>query len=309
MNLDTGHIRDSMSCGANVCPYCIHTNVWRWGRALSVAAPSRYAVFTQLSGDWQTDRASIAALFRVLDRKGYRLRAAYTIERNPAGTGFHLNVWWWGPDVPQSLLSEVAVSLGWGQVVHAQRWQGGRNEYGMKDALGYGMKDAVSDAQPSPPGDLSPAQSDYLVLNGGALCHARRGFWRNGVGGEDLGSMRAAFRASFAEEPRKESGQWVMYEGSHLLAHGGTSASETPPAEVGTSEPAPEKSPGLLPAGVQSVSMESLPLFSLEPATVASSVSATTSQSSANVARGHQKWPKDWLVNGGKPPSRRRNCS
>lgn len=301
---DTGAIW-SPSCGVNTCAYCIRTNAWRFTRALGVVKPSRYAVFTLLSGDWQTDRASINALFRALDRKGYRLRAAYTIEENPKKTGFHLNVWWWGPDVPQQLLSDVAQSVGWGEVVYVERWRSGRRDgYGLKDALGYGMKDAVGSSVASP--TLTENQETYLRINGGRLLHARRGFWRNGVGGEDLRTAKAAFRASFGERPERKS-SWVMYSGSQVLAHSPVTA--TPSVEDTPSETAPRPTPGSSSDGAPLVVADPLPLSWPAPAKLTSSGSSTSWESSAPRTPGLPRSHTRRLSSSDPPRTPPRSCS
>lgn len=256
------------TCGANVCPYCIETNVWLWGLALEHAAPERYAVLTGLSGDWQADRANIKRFLRRLRALGYVVNEAHSIEVNPralrdgldyADNPYHLNLWWHGDYVPQRVLSEVAVTVGWKPYVHVTKWASKRRDYGMKEASGrdYGMKEASG--RDGEGGErrwfLTDRQAAYLARNGGALMHASRGFWRDGKDGAPLGSRRAtldAYRRSQGQE-RQVRSSWVMYAGSELLAHvvGSPSSpalgiSTTP---TGTPSTAPAPLPGSPPAG------------------------------------------------------------
>lgn len=179
-----------MSCGSNSCPYCLVSNVWRFGVAMAHSRPSRYAVLTGLpTDDWQTNRAIVNRLWQILERgqggTSYVLRAWYCIEKNPELTGFHVNVWWWGPDVPQAFLSEAWVRAGGGPVVDARRYKSRAEvRYGMKEALDYGMKEALDSADETRRWGLTEKQAAYLARNGGHLMNARRGRcapWRDGT--------------------------------------------------------------------------------------------------------------------------------
>jgi hypothetical protein len=214
----------ALTCGANVCPFCIETNIWLTGRAFELSEPERYAVFTGLSGDWAVDRVKIKSLHKWLDRHGYAVNSAYTIEQNPKLTGFHLNFWWHGDYVSQAYLSEAAVRLGWGPVVHVKRWRTKNRAYGLKEASGseYGMKEAAGSGQEEAVRwTLTERQAGYLSRNGGRLLGARRSFWRDGLAGEALGSKKAAIRASFpsSESHQGPRSQWVVFGGSEVLAH------------------------------------------------------------------------------------------
>lgn len=302
------------TCGANTCPYCIETNVWLWGLALEHAAPERYAVFTGLSGDWQRDRATIKALLRELRRLGYEVHEAHSIEVNPKGTGFHMNLWWHGSYVPQSVLSEVAVKVGLKPYVHVTKWQSRRRDYGMKEASGrdYGMKEASGRGQEVGERSwvLNDRQASYLARNGGALMHASRGFWRDGKGGAPLGTRRAtldAYRRSQGQE-RQARKSWVMYAGSELLAH--VAVSPSSPASGTSTEPpgspstAPPNPPGSRPDGVPSDQAEGLTLHSSPVVTLTCSRSGPTALSTDPVSL----WTQESLAltagncGTGKPP-------
>jgi len=245
------------TCGAHVCPYCIETNYWRTTVAIEHARPERFAVFTGLPGeDWQDNRQAVNAVIRAIrsgvvpgtrrkwrhpktDRvaKGWSIEHLYTLEAGAKTGMVHVNLYWHGSYVPQAFLSEVAVAVGWGPVVHVQDIRQAKGSkvhgYGAKEASGryaYGLKEATGrtgeSAAAHPSEALAPGQAAYLSRNGGQLVHASKGFWRDGVGGASLGNLRAAFRAAMAARDastgaraRRES-EWVLSTPSgEVLAH------------------------------------------------------------------------------------------
>lgn len=229
---DASPFRD-VECGALGCPYCIETALWKWTVAFERSEPERFAVFTQLTGDWQSDRLAIQTLHQSIRRgsvpghakvkgspgfaytdprgrtryfTGAKIESAYTVEAGARTGMVHLNLFWHGEFVPQAFLVEVARALGWGARVSVNKWEpvkAGSSGYGMKEARshstsGYGMKEARATGATSPTlsDNLQPAQAAFLARNGGRLMHTTRGFWRDGKGGESLGNQRAAFRAA-----------------------------------------------------------------------------------------------------------------
>lgn len=312
---DTGDMW-SLSCGANVCPFCIETNIWLTAKAFAHSSPTRYVVFTGLgTDDWQTNRVKIKALLRRLDRAGYDVRASYTIEKNPAGTGWHLNLWWWSACcpadslcksgcrgfIPQHELVAAAESMGWGRVTDVRRWNTRRGNYGMKEASGstYGMKEAQGHDQVLDDGKprwlLTEAQADYLRRNGGRLLGARPSFWRDGQGGASLGSKRATLEAVRAAEGREKRRRqsWVVYAGSEVLAESspvvdsrasGTSpvVPMTPGGSPSTAEP---PSPGSQSDGDQCVLEVGSTLSSSRRVTNTYSRSRRTARSTAKRSR------------------------
>lgn len=292
-----------VTCGSNSCPYCILTNAWLWSLAVGHVRPSRYAVFTLVPGEWAALRKDIARLFQVLDRKGYPLHAVYSCEVNPNGTGHHLNVWWWGPDVPFEVLRDAAVALGWGARVSVERFsvdRGGAG-YGVKEALGYGMKEAVRDPEvAADQAELSGGQRAFLDRNGGALMHARKNFWRDGVGGvplsgrrETLRVQRAARDASrLAEGHDRQATPWALVRGSEVVAHSaGPLVSAIPTGVTGQSMNAASLLPVSLPVIAPSTMQPPLPGFSWELATITSSASGRTRVSSAIQSRQSRRKP------------------
>lgn len=224
----------SPECGVLTCPYCIETALWKWTVSFEHAAPERFAVFTQLSGDWELDRVAIKSLhlsirrgsipgrpkvanspgFEYVDPQGRTryftgadIESAYTVEAGARTGMVHLNLFWHGGFVPQAFLVAVAESLGWGSRVSVNKWQPVRRNssgYGMKEARsasGYGMKEAKSQAKSDDKSELlidklEPGQAAFLARNGGRLMHTTRGFFRSGPKGEPLGTQREAFRSA-----------------------------------------------------------------------------------------------------------------
>lgn len=223
-----------VECGALICPYCIETDLWKWTVSFEHAAPERFAVFTQLSGDWQRDRRDIQTLLTAIRRgaipgkpkprdgswegfpyvdpqgrartfRGAVVESAYTVEAGAKTGMVHLNFFWHGGFVPQSFLVEVAAAIGWGRRVSVNKWEpakAGAGGYGMKEARaasGYGMKEARATSSTTTLSDhLQPSQAAFLERNGGRLMHTTRGFWRAGPGGASLHNQRAAFRSAMA---------------------------------------------------------------------------------------------------------------
>jgi hypothetical protein len=255
-------------CGAVSCPVCISTEVWKWGRIVGEAAPSRFAVVTGLHGNWQDNREAFKQLFRQLDRHGYALRAFYCVERNPRETGFHGNIWWWGPDVPHELFVLAAESVGWKPRVSVNRWKSQHvDRYGMKEVR-YGMKEtlaAVGEDFYRSSLVTGPA-AEYLGNNGGRLMHARSGRnspYRLGVGGAVSRNKRdfwAAIQSGYDDERRSawsglDSEVVLTWGNGHIagsrdipagsLLGASTRASRTHPALTGPSLSAWTPLPGL----------------------------------------------------------------
>lgn len=222
-----------VECGSLICPYCIETALWKWTVAFEHAAPERFAVFTQLSGDWQKDRRDIQALHTAIRRgaipgkpkprdgswegfeyvdpngrtrffRGTVVESAYTVEAGAKTGMVHLNFFWHGGFIPQAFLVEVAAALGWGRRVSVNKWEpakAGSSGYGMKEARaasGYGMKEARATGTSSSTlsDQLQPSQAAFLERNGGRLMHTTRGFWRAGPKGQPLHNQRAAFKSA-----------------------------------------------------------------------------------------------------------------
>jgi hypothetical protein len=255
-------------CGSVSCPVCIGTEVWKWGRVIGEASPSRFGVVTGLHDTWDENRLAFKNLFRRLDRHGYALRAFYCVEVNPRETGHHGNIWWWGPDVPHEEFVAAAVSVGWKPRVSLSRWKSRDvDRYGMKE-ITYGMKETLSSVGEDfyRANSVSGPAADYLANNGGRLMHARAGRnspYRLGVRGQEFSSRRefwAAIRDAYDGERRKawagsQSEAVLTWENGHIAGsrdlpapsrHAGSArAWATPPAPTGPLVSAWELLPGL----------------------------------------------------------------
>lgn len=181
VNVWTGEKR-AHSCGTNDCPFCGPRNAWKKSLIIShggtTGPPKRYAVLTQFPHDWQKGRQKMRNLPRYLERAGFPgWQQAWTIEPNPKGTGYHVNVLQKGPYVPQEALQEC-----WGSIVHIKAIKKPRGSqkanaervaaYSLKEAqkvAGYSVKNAAGG--PGATGHLS-----HLRLNGGRLVHLSRGY-------------------------------------------------------------------------------------------------------------------------------------
>lgn len=253
-------------CGAVSCPVCIATEVWRWGRIIGEAAPSRFAVVTGLHLTWQENRYAFRQVFRRLDRQGYVLRAFYCVEVNPKGTGHHGNIWWWGPDVPHETFVAAVVAVGWKPRVSLSRWVSRDvDRYGMKEVR-YGLKETLA-AQGEGfyrASTVTGPAAVYLDNNGGRLMHARSGQhapYRLGVGGAVFPNRRAFWSAiRGACEGERAGVTWeseavLTWENGHIAGSrdlpapskrvGSTSASGTRLVRTGPSVSAGTRQPGL----------------------------------------------------------------
>ena len=253
-------------CGSVTCPVCIGTEVWKWGRIVGESAPSRFAVVTGLHPTWEENRYAFRQVFRRLDRHGYILRAFYCVEVNPKGTGWHGNIWWWGPDVPHAEFVAAAEAVGWKSRVSLSRWKSRDvDRYGMKEVR-YGMKetlDSVGENFYRASRVTGPA-AVYLENNGSRLMHARSGAhspYRLGVGGQVFPSKREFWKAiTDAYDQERQSVPWqseavLTWENGHIAGSrdlapeskrgGSLTVSGTPRGSTGPSVTAGSPQPGL----------------------------------------------------------------
>lgn len=226
-DLDTGeHFR--LSCGSLACPYCIESQVWRAGVALSHVQPERYAVFSNVQDTWQELRAAVNRFHQILDRDRYAWHDVYTAEAGGQTGMLHLNMWQHGDYVPQPYLVEAAQRVGWGKIVDIRKWVSRPvDRYGLKEASGivYGLKEACA-GEDAPggvsalSGSLTATQTAFLARNGGRLLHGRNSFWRDGSGGETLGSRARVFERAMVKRrgPKVVREEWAVLAGSELVA-------------------------------------------------------------------------------------------
>jgi hypothetical protein len=156
---------------------------------------------------------------------------SWTLEVNPAGTGYHAHALQHGPYVPQAALQEACLRAGAGlPYVNAIRAAPTRTaRYGMKafGAAGYGLKTfrAVEQA------------GDALALNHGRVEHHSPGFFRidgDQAGVRDVESMavKEIYQGeadSYLVCDRKAAMYYASPDGSHYVPRAVRSVDRTMP--------------------------------------------------------------------------------
>lgn len=186
-------------CRRNKCGYCVQQNARRRSLAISLAEPQRAVLLTGLGPDWQTRRARIKRLkWEIEDATGKDLEWVYSVEPNPAGTGFHGHFWQRGDFIPQKILSAKAERVGMAPFarINKVRSQVGAGKYGLK-GVGYGLKGVLRDE----------AAAEYLTANGARLTHQSRGFFLDAEG--KPAPVRTAERDA-GRINAKDSGPWLV---------------------------------------------------------------------------------------------------
>lgn len=161
LSLDTGQVRP-VPCRRLGCPPCLRRASWRRSLAIAYAQPERFITLTQVGSDWSTIRNRVKALRYAVNKKLGALEWTWNVEKNPAGTGHHVQAWQRGDFLAQHELSRLAVSYGMGEVVDIRWWRSGGESYALKEA--YAVKEARQ-------------ASGFLERNGGRLTHQSRGFF------------------------------------------------------------------------------------------------------------------------------------
>lgn len=126
-------------------------------------------MLSQAPADWDKLRQKVRKLrFTLAAKDGLKCDLAWTVERNPKGTGFHIHALQKGDYIPQPLLQDR-----WGHVVHIQKIRTDPQKvasYATKEALrvaGYTVKGSTG----------SPASiATHLRLNGGRIVHVGKGY-------------------------------------------------------------------------------------------------------------------------------------
>lgn len=148
--------------------------------------------------DWGPDRVrrEVAELIRRLRSKGYSIEAAYVVARNPAGTGYHIDLYSYGDYIDQ----EVWQKANRNEIVNVQKIKAKKNRaigYAFKETLGYAFKETGEQFE------------RHLELNGGKLYRTTRDFYL------DLQRRQAEVAARVDRRSgRGESGWRVLYERS-----------------------------------------------------------------------------------------------
>jgi hypothetical protein len=211
LNLTTGE-RFPLRCKANFCSWCGPINAALIAQAQGMAAPERSVRFSLVPDDWQTARLIIKQVREALADGGKRNEFAYSIERNPKGTGCHLHMVQHGDYLDQKWLQEVCQRNGLGiPYINRLRTANGP-AYGLKraGAAWYSMKATQERA------DL---YGDFLKINGGRLSHHTRGYYRDEDGRTLTQGQAIAAVVARKHQAEPEEGTWVtVVEGRSLAS-------------------------------------------------------------------------------------------
>lgn len=177
ISLTTGQVFPAR-CRRNRCAHCLPINARRRALAITYSAPARMIRVSLAADRGAADpldqaRTRIKRCRQALVRLGVPAGEwSWTLEVNPAGTGYHAHALQHGPYVPQAALQEACVRAGAGlPYVNAIRARPGRTaRYGLKafGASGYGLKTFRAEDQ----------AAEALELNHGRVEHHSPGFFR-----------------------------------------------------------------------------------------------------------------------------------
>lgn len=188
VNRATGEIRRG-ACERLVCSVCRPAAARRQSAAIAAAQPDLFVTLTRVGDDWPTIRRRVNRFRDLIRRELDGWQDCYSVEANPRGTGHHAHLFAFAAEpfteVDHGLFGDAAVRAGLGPIVDVTMF---RIDDGAKH-LGYGLKSALN-----PPGEKSSAAEAFLVMNGGRLLHATRGFFRDGAGG-GARTLAAAIKA------------------------------------------------------------------------------------------------------------------
>lgn len=194
VNLATGQVVAG-GCYSQKCFVCVQTIAWRYACAIGLARPEQHIVLTMAGEDWTKIKLNLTAFRRAIRRQHPGFRDAYHVEPNPRGTGTHVHMWSWGALLDTPAVSDVASRAGMGREALVSP-----RELAPGAPLSYGVKAVLDAAQTD---GMDPAVEQFLLLNGGRLAHASRGFWRD-ADGSPIAGVRAAMKAA-----NRSRGVWV----------------------------------------------------------------------------------------------------
>lgn len=191
-------------CGRLNCPVCVRISALKAARAIALAAPHTTYRLSLVGGSWAEIQPRMAGLVRRVRRQlRGTFQHAWHVEANPAGAGNHIHGWAWGHRLESALLSEAAQNSGMGRDVYVGPWRVPPSEDPM---IAYGLKGVLAETSTTV---LSPATRQFKALNGEALVHASRGFYRDGSAGPSLRTRREAERLAKARRTRRCSREAV----------------------------------------------------------------------------------------------------
>lgn len=139
-----------LRCRRNTCSHCLPLNARRRALAITISGPERMICLTKVAEiddpkPLATARIRVKRMREILTEQGFSPGEwSWTMEQNPAGTGFHAHVVQRGSYVPQRALQSASQRAGAG-IPHITKIRGsasGSARYGLKTfgASGYGLK-------------------------------------------------------------------------------------------------------------------------------------------------------------------------
>jgi hypothetical protein len=159
--LETGEVKP-VPCRRLTCPPCLRKAAWRRSLAIKYSRPERFLTLTLAGDEWQTIRGRMKRLRHDLEQQLGHVEWVWNVERNPKGTGHHVQAWQRGDFLLQADLSRMAQRRGFGKRAHITRWESGGESYALKEA--YAVKEAGT-------------AEHFLAMNGKRLTHQTRGYF------------------------------------------------------------------------------------------------------------------------------------
>jgi hypothetical protein len=184
--VETGEVR-AVPCKRLICPPCLRTAAWRRSLAIKHSRPERFITLTLVGDDWQTVRNRVKAFRYTVTKLVGSAELVWNVERNPRGTGHHVQAWQRGDFLEQRDLSRLAERYGMGKRVDIRRWEPGGERYALKEA--YAVKQTGEAER-------------FLGMNGGRLTHQTRGYFGMPV--------KDAERQAVRRERGEDSNTWVV---------------------------------------------------------------------------------------------------
>jgi hypothetical protein len=163
--------------------------------AIKYSRPERFLTLTLVGDDWQTVRTRLKAYVYEVRQQVGAVDMVWNVERNPAGTGHHVQAWQRGDFLAQAELSRLAQRFGMGKRVHITRWESGGEKYALKEA--YAVKQTEQ-------------AETFLGMNGGRLTHQTRGYF--GV------PVREAEKEAVRQELGESAQTWLVASLAQLHA-------------------------------------------------------------------------------------------
>jgi hypothetical protein len=174
-------------CKRLTCPVCLRVAAWRRSLAIKHSRPERFLTLTLVGDDWQTVRKRVKAYRWAVAQEVGEVEWVWNVERNPKGTGHHVQAWQRGQFLEQRELSRLAQRFGMGKRVDIRRWESGGERYALKEAYAVKQTDQAE---------------RFLSMNGGRLTHQTRGYFGKPV--------REAEKEAVRRERGEDSQTWVV---------------------------------------------------------------------------------------------------